>query len=138
MIVVLRDATLADCEHVYDWNFASDVRAVSNDPSIVALAQHAAWFADRLTRGAFWIVEYGNEPVGSVRIDDGRISIALAEKVRGRGIGRRAIAAACAAWARPVVAQVRGDNHPSRAAFEACGFVPNETAGAVVTYQWSP
>jgi GNAT superfamily N-acetyltransferase len=134
MTVSLRAAALADCERVWQWNFAEDVRAMSNDPSIVALATHAAWYVDRIAKGAIWIVEHEGEDVGVVRIDGGKISIALAAGARGRGVGKRAIAAACAAWGGPVVAQIRNDNQPSRAAFEACGFVSNGRE----TYEWRP
>ena len=137
MTVALRAATLEDCERVWQWNFAEDVRARSNDPTIVELARHAAWYVHRIGQGAFWIIECDGEPVGVVRIDYGKISIALAASARGKGIGKRAIAAACVAWAKPVVAQIRGDNQPSRAAFEAAGFVGNGDA-ELVTYQWSP
>ncbi len=133
----LRTATLEDCERVWQFNFAADVRSVSNDPTIVELARHASWYIHRLARGAFWIIEHDELPVGTVRIDDGRISIAVAAAARGKGIGKRAIAAACALWAQPVIAQVRPDNRPSRAAFEAAGFVSTGDA-ELVTYQWSP
>jgi RimJ/RimL family protein N-acetyltransferase len=134
VIVSLRAAALADCERVWQWNFADDVRAMSNDPSIVELATHAAWYVDRIAKGAIWIVECDGEDVGVVRIDSGVISIALAAGARGRGVGKRAIAAACAAWGGPVVAQIRFDNQPSRAAFEACGFVSNGRE----TFEWRP
>jgi RimJ/RimL family protein N-acetyltransferase len=134
MSIALRAATLEDCDRVWQWNFAADVRAMSNDPSIVELATHAAWYVDRLAKGAIWIVECEGEACGVVRIDAGRISIALAADARGRGVGKRAIAAACVAWGGPVVAQIRGDNEPSRAAFMACGFVPNGRE----TYEWRP
>ena len=113
MTVALRAAALEDCERVWQWNFAADVRAMSNDPTIVALAGHAAWYVHRIGEGAFWIIESDGEPVGSVRIDYGMISIALAASARGQGIGKRAIAAACEAWAKPVVAQVRGEVQPA-------------------------
>ena len=82
MTVALRPATSADCERIYGWNFAPDVRAVSGTATTVPYDQHAAWFTARLNAvevGApIWIVEVGGVPVGSVRIDlDGRISIAL-------------------------------------------------------------
>lgn len=134
---MLRAATLEDCERVWQWNFAADVRAMSNDPTIVELARHTAWYVHRLAQGAFWIIEHDGEAVGTVRIDDGRISIAVAASARGKGIGKRAIAAACETWAQPVVAHVRLDNQPSRAAFEAAGFVSTGDA-ELVTYQWSP
>jgi RimJ/RimL family protein N-acetyltransferase len=134
MIVSLRTAALADCERVWQWNFAADVRALSNDPTIVALETHTAWYMNRVAKGAIWIVQCEGVDVGVVRIDAGQISIALAAGARGRGVGKRAIAAACAAWGGPVVAQIRNDNQPSRAAFEACGFVSNGRE----TYEWRP
>jgi L-amino acid N-acyltransferase YncA len=134
MTVTLRAATLADCERVWQWNFAADVRAVSNDPTIVPLELHTAWFAKRIAAGAIWIVACESDDVGVVRIDAGQISIALAACARGRGVGKRAIALACAAWGGPVVAKIRNDNQPSRAAFEACGFVSNGRE----TYEWRP
>ncbi|CAN5427079.1 hypothetical protein BH11MYX1_BH11MYX1_34440 [soil metagenome] len=118
------------------------MRAVSNDPTVVELASHAAWFASRVASGAFWIIEHAGAACGSVRIDGGRISIALASSARNKGLGKHAISAACAAWARPVTAEIREDNQPSRAAFEACGFVVNDNVddnvNRIVTYQWSP
>ena len=134
MSVVLRAAAIADCERVWQWNFAADVRAVSNDPTIVELAAHTAWYEARIAKGAIWIVECDGEDVGVVRIDAGKISIALAAGARGKGVGKRAIAAACLAWGGPVVAQIRNDNQPSRAAFLACGFVSNGRE----TYEWKP
>lgn len=135
MTISLRAAVLDDCEQVWLWNFAADVRALSNDPTIVELARHAAWFVHRISEGAFWIILDDGQPVGNTRIDrDGRISIALGAQARGRGIGKRAIALACAAYGSPVIAQIREDNTRSRAAFEACGFVNNGGD----TYQWSP
>jgi L-amino acid N-acyltransferase YncA len=137
---MLREATIDDCERVWAWNFAPDVRAVSNDPAIVQVAQHAAWYVHRLaTGGPMWIVEEDGKGVGVIRIDDdGRISIALGAEARGRGIGKRAIAAACQAWARPVMATIQNTNQTSRACFEACGFVPQTATAEVVTYRWSP
>ena len=51
----------------------------------------------RLQNGAFWIIEHDDEAVGTVRIDDGRLSIALAATARGKGLGKIAheLEAAC-------------------------------------------
>jgi RimJ/RimL family protein N-acetyltransferase len=89
-----------------------------------------------------WIVEHDGAPVGVVRLDPGAdvtwISIALAPEARGRGIGRRAIRAACEAHAQPIYASIRVHNTTSRGAFEACGFVLCSVTEALVTYRWSP
>ena len=134
MTIQLRIAEDDDCDRVYAWNFAPDVRAQSGDPAAVELDRHCSWFFARVERPAFWIIEYDGEPVGNVRIDNGIISIALASYARGRGIGRAAIARACEEWAAPVTAKILPTNQASRAAFVACGFV----AADATTYYWSP
>jgi RimJ/RimL family protein N-acetyltransferase len=149
--VALRDARPEDSARVWEWNFAPDVRARSLDQRTVTFAQHARWYADRVADldAPIWIVEADGVACGIVRLDwrsdgAGRISIALAPGTRGRGIGRRAIALACEAWRRPVIAEIRADNLPSLRAFSACGFrnaTPPQSAAsatALLTYLWRP
>lgn len=143
--VALRRARADDCERIWEWNFAPDVRALSRDPRVVTFQDHARWFAARLADvGApLWVIEEGGVAAGVVRLDRlpderGRISIALPARARGRGLGRQAITAACELWARPVVAEILPTNTASRACFEACGFVVTATTDLLLTYQWSP
>ncbi|HET9626313.1 MAG TPA: pseudaminic acid biosynthesis-associated methylase [Kofleriaceae bacterium] len=143
--VALRAATADDCEAIWRWNFAPDVRARSKRNEAVALADHAAWYQRRLAaaREPIWVITDGDAAVGVIRIDaigDGlaRMSIALAAEARGRGIGRAAIAAACRAWRRPVLAEIFADNRASRACFAACGFRVIVERGDLLTYQWDP
>ena len=140
--ITMRDARIDDCDRVFVWNCAPEVRAMSGDPRIIALSDHRSWFQRRLSGGPMWIVEDDGAPVGVVRLDPGAdvtvISIALAPEARGRGIGRRAIAAACASYARPIDATIRVRNSASRACFEACGFVLTSVTEDLVTYRWSP
>ena len=128
-VVALRRARPEDCEAIWRWNFAADVRAQSKRAEAVAFLEHARWFARRLADGdaPIWVIEEYHHGVGVVRLDPpahgrARISIALAAFARGRGIGRAAIAAACHRWGRPIVAEIFDDNAASRACFEACGF----------------
>lgn len=128
----LRPATEDDRDRVLAWNGDPGVRARSLDPRPIAPEEHARWFSERLadplTRMA--IVLCGDEPVGVVRIErrraraPGRISIALARDARGRGLGRAAIVAACAADGGEVIAEIVVDNLISRACFQAAGFRP--------------
>lgn len=142
--IALRAATSDDCEAVWRWNCAPEVRARSRAPGEVSLAEHATWYARRLASAdPMWVVEADGVARGVVRIDDaaargGRISIALGAEARGQGIGRRAIAAACRAWGRPIFAEILVDNLASRAAFEACGFRADGARGELVTYHWNP
>lgn len=154
-MIALRAATTADCEAVWRWNCAPDVRAQSKQAREVPLAEHAAWYAQRLAAAdPMWVIESDGAEVGTIRIDHvadvsghaertakqhaGRISIALGADARGRGIGRRAIAEACRAWHRPVMAEILIDNLASRACFEACGFRAIVECGDLITYRWEP
>jgi RimJ/RimL family protein N-acetyltransferase len=144
-VVALRNAGLADCEQIWCWNFAPDVRARSKRAEAVAFAEHARWFTRRITDGRepLWIIEEQGAPVGVVRLDVvggglSRISIALDVGARGRGIGRCAVAAVCRAFAAPIVAEIFADNLASRACFEACGFRSVVEGGGLLTYYWDP
>jgi L-amino acid N-acyltransferase YncA len=151
--VSLRQARPADCERVWEWNFAPDVRARSVSRRIITYAEHRRWFAKRLAdvHAPMWIVEEHGVAVGVVRLDpiaskwvtparlqQSKISIALMERVRGRGIGKQAIAQACARWRRPVIAEIQPDNAASVKAFAACGFKEIARDSELVTYRWNP
>lgn len=146
-VVALRRATLADCERVWKWSFTPEVRALSRTPRAVSLEEHRHWYERRLADPSpMWIIEEARTPVGVLRLDHdpgirdriALISIALDARARGRGLGRRAIGAACDAWGGPIFAEIHASNTPSRLAFEACGFRPLYEAGPMTTYHWSP
>lgn len=143
--VALRPAVPADCEAVYRWNCAPDVRAWSKAGGEVSFLEHVQWYAARIRdpQRPIWIIEEHFAPVGTVRLEPvpngvARISIAIAPEARGRNIGRAAIAAACRAWNRPIVAEIYADNVASRAAFEACGFHSVVECDGLLTYHWDP
>lgn len=143
--VTLRRADLSDRERVYEYNFASDVRAVSGSQTAVSYADHVRWFSTRIIDIAspIWIIEQFGEPVGTVRIDaregtNAKISIALVAGARGHGIGRKAIELACTKWCGAVVAEIHESNARSRACFIACGFAKIGTREAFDVYLWSP
>jgi len=145
VMIAMRDAGPDDCEQIWHWNFAPDVRARSKRSEAVGFAEHARWFERRIVDGRepIWIIEAQGTPVGVVRLDvvgsgQWRISIALAAEWRGNGIGRSAVAAVCRACACPIVAEIFADNLASRACFEACGFRSIVERDGLLTYQWDP
>jgi len=141
--VALRPARDNDCERIWQYNCSAEARAVSRNGKPVPFAQHLMWYRSRLASSdPMWIIEESLHAVGVVRVDRGthgaRISIALAPHARGRGIGRRAIAAACARMREPLIAEIQDSNATSRHAFEACGFVLAGETDGLATYTWSP
>jgi len=143
--VALRLARPEDCETIWRWNFAAEIRAQSRQAEAVAFIEHARWFARRLADGVppIWMIEEYHHGVGVVRLDPpyhgrARISIALVPFARGRGIGRAAVAAACLAWRRPIVAEIFADNAAGRACFEACGFRAIAACDGMVFTHWNP
>lgn len=133
--VRLREAGPEDCRLVWQWANEPVVRAASFNPDPIPWEGHRAWFAAKLADAncLFFIAEAaGQGPVGQVRCDlsgeQATISIALAPASRGRGLGPWVIREACArilqtGRARSVLALVRAENAPSRAAFLRAGFV---------------
>lgn len=143
--VTLRRATAADCESIWNWNFAPEVRARSLRTRAVSFADHVRWFERRLAdpHEPIWVIETLVGPVGVIRLDTiggglARISVALAATSRGHGIGRHAISAVCQHWGRPIFAEILSDNLASRACFEACGFRSVVECDGLLTYHWDP
>ena len=130
--IAVRPASPGDGEFVWECRNDPAARAVSRSVEPIPLADHLAWFTARLERSEtrFLIVEAAGEPAGYVRFERGdvetEISIALAPKARGRGVGSQAIRAAPEAEAEqhtaPIAAYVKEDNTASLAAFRRAGF----------------
>jgi len=132
--VSLRTAGWHDVHKVWRWNSAPEVRALALQSQPIAVDEHQTWYSARLceTGHYMWIVSAGSSDVGVVRInatesDIGIVSIALARDARGRGIGTRALTAACRRIdaLRPgqiLEAWVAATNLASAHCFENCGF----------------
>ncbi len=132
------------------------VLALRNDPSAirwsetrraVTRSEHARWFGahceDPATR--LLIVQCDGEDIGQIRldIDDavGRVSIAIAEQHRGRGVGVRALRTVQAGLrddmqVNRLRARVASDNRVSRSAFTSCGFTTVGESNGFLVYEW--
>ena len=132
--VSLRAAGWRDVQSIWRWNNASEVRAVGLEARPIPLDEHHDWYAASLSEPGhyMWVIEADGTDVGVVRIDFrkldvGVVSIALESSARGRGIGRNALARACArALAlrpdEPLEARIADTNQVSARCFESCGF----------------
>jgi RimJ/RimL family protein N-acetyltransferase len=124
-----------DEHQLYIWRNEPSTRAVSLTTHEITLAEHRAWFAQKLEdpSSAILIIEEDDRPVGQLRLDlvardVAEVSIGLAPEERGRGIGREALrlavgAAAATYGATRLRALVRAENRSSLNAFLAAGFV---------------
>lgn len=138
--ISLRPATAADARIVWEWRNDPASRAASRTTAAIAWEDHAAWFPEALTTRRMLIGEQDGAPVGLVRFDpDGAgghwVSINLAPQARGRGVGRRLLAAAVATVAGPLHAEIRAGNLASERIFQACGFRPAGRDGAFARYR---
>jgi len=126
-----------------------------NDPAVIATkwhtrapitpAAHAHWFAARLAdpETDIWILELSGRPVGQIRLqgpDDAvAIDVFVVPDARRCGLAKVAIMRALVAMrarrpaARRVIAEVRQENAPSRALFEALGFAATGADGERIT-----
>lgn len=132
----LRPAGEADCDTVWRWRNAPEVRARSHDPAEIALEAHRAWYACALADPArrIYLGERAGEGVGVVRFDRtgdcALVSIFLAPAQGGKGTGSALLSAGCREIAREwpdvawIDAEVLADNPASARIFGKAGFQP--------------
>ena len=128
--LIVRPATRADAQMMFDWRNAPATRAVSLEQGPLAWDAHLAWL-DRIladpTRNLF-IGEIGGRAVGVIRFDssapDGAtVSLYLDPALHGLGLGPQLLLAGEDAVGRKIVeAVVLEDNRPSQRVFEVCGY----------------
>lgn len=131
--VRLRPAAQRDLEITLAWQIEPGARRYFRDTRPPTRSEHEAWFRERLDspEPTLWIIEFEDQPVGAIRLDncDGsgatryEVSILIASHNRGKGIG--AIALSCLRSDHPdsaLVATISPENKASIAAFIRAGF----------------
>lgn len=132
--LAVRPASIADEAALLAVSNDPQVRAASFDSEQITVGEHHAWLEERLRDpgSVLFVIEDASGVVGIIRFAVERatasVSIALAPRVRGRGLAvpllERGLSGLVAA--RPdvtrAVALVRADNGASRALFAAAGF----------------
>lgn len=132
--ITLRPARPEDVRLLFEWANDPSVRAVAYRPDPIPWEDHERWFAARLASDAtrLYVAETDGEPVGQIRFEAAHgvavLSVSLAARARGRGVGTRLIRAGtdrlfADTTVREVQAYVRDDNPASARAFEKAGFV---------------
>jgi len=133
--LTLRRAVGADCEQVWQWANAPDVRAASFSSDTIPLAIHVQWFEQKLKDPdcRFWIAEDDRgEGVGQVRFDrrerQAVISVIVDASCRGSGCGGLLIWLASRRLfsendVELIRAFIKPNNLPSIRAFEKAGYL---------------
>ncbi len=150
--VSLRRVVTTDRDHIWEWTFSSDLRALMQPP-VVLFKDYERWFFAQLAdrQSILWIIEHEGARAGVALVDRHdkqslpRLVMVIAPRVRGRGVGRRALVLLCQQWQRPLIGEVPLSNVAAVRAFEAAGFVraddrdDDRTDGAkACTFLWSP
>jgi RimJ/RimL family protein N-acetyltransferase len=135
MRVRLRPARAADARRLWLWANDPETRHASFTPGRIAWSVHLEWLRAKLASSAtriYLAMGAGGRAVGQVRFELDRpgravVSIVVAPKARGRGIGKLLLTAAIARSAEEfgihlIHAYVKQDNLASLAIFRAAGF----------------
>lgn len=150
--IVLRPVTAGDSRVLWVWRNDSETRRNSIFIDEVPLEQHEAWLAASLRNSSriMRMAEVDGGARGVVRFDRiadepnlWRISVMIDPTVRGRGLGRAALAMACDEMETRFSgcrfhAEIRTENVSSRRIFDACGFTEIERADGFATLRRGP
>ncbi len=117
----LEPARPEDSLLLWRWRNDPQTRANSRSSDPVSWEEHAKWFKEKQNIYVAWV------PVGTVRVDDGEVSLTVAPEHRGNGYAAPMIRAA-----NGVRAWVKADNEPSLRAFRSAGYWPWRQVGEMV------
>lgn len=129
-----------DREIIYEWAQDPASRQASFHSASIPWDVHCSWFAQKIASpcSILWVCRsVRNEKTGLIRIDIQNeaavISINIAPKFRGIGLGWKMIAAACEIFAKqfqalPIKAYIKLSNAASIRVFEKAGFQHQEDA----------
>jgi UDP-2,4-diacetamido-2,4,6-trideoxy-beta-L-altropyranose hydrolase len=130
--VRLRPARASDADLIFAWQNEAGARLYSSNPDAPSRHGHDAWMTRKLADPdcVFSVVETGDAPCGVLRMDrrlDGSyiVSVLIAERVRGRGVGRAALeAGAILMQGHTLWAKIDDRNAASLRMFAKAGFAP--------------
>lgn len=148
--VGLRRALAADEAWIWEWSFSSDLRAYMSPTRARLYIDYARWFRSRLAdrQTLLWMIELDGARAGAAFIDRHdkqalpRLALVVSPRLRRRGVGRAALAAVCAQWQHPLIAEVFADDVAAVKVLEAVAFsrANEKRVGSRLQYMylWSP
>lgn len=108
---------------------------LKNDPAVrwnsiktnrkIYKRDHMKWLKDRLKKDGYYMIEIGNQSIGTIRFDPKEIAILVHKDYRGKGIGTEALQTALQKHTeRPLFAKIVDGNIASFRLFLKMGFLP--------------
>ena len=147
--MLIRLAELKDAQDILSWRNDSLTRAMSRNDELIDEQGHEAWFERVLkNRQIILLVGVIDRPIGMVRFDrvnrtkNWEISVALASKERGKGLGRQLLNLALSHFFDIVpevvlLAEIKQINDVSRRLFESVGFQHESSDGEMLQFTLS-
>ena len=145
----LRPVTVDDADILLAWRNDPVVRAASRSTDEVTLAEHEAWLMRMLESPHSWLfigVDEEDQSVGHTRVVEegglGEVSIVVAPRARGRGLGAQLLNLTHNAYAASggnceLRAFVKADNESSHRLFLSAGYVADDVTDVGTWYAWS-
>ncbi len=124
----LRLVTMDDALDLLQWKNDPDTcrnSIVTED--VICWSPHLVWVNQRLEKPGFYIIMDGEKKCGDIRFDIGKeteVSIRIARKLRGQGIGLKALRLGITKHPGPLMAKIVDGNEASHALFTHAGFKP--------------
>jgi RimJ/RimL family protein N-acetyltransferase len=132
-VIILRRATDADAQKLFEWRNDLLTRANSKNVSFVPWEDHVRWLVASLVRSdrELVIAEHDGEAVGTVRFDysdaDCELSWTVAPPWGGRRIGKQMVELAIrSARIRTLKAEIKLDNEASQRIVRALGCIEGQ------------
>lgn len=149
--IILREATIEDCDDIYHWRNDSETREQSFNSKKISYKEHCQWIKKALedTGKLFYIgLDDKNEKCGIVRFDmrgeiSAEINVNVPSQNRGKGIGSQLISRSCALFfsetgKKLILARIKESNTASIKVFQKVGFSEifryNGITGGVVVF----
>ena len=138
--LTLRPATMEDAAILLSWRNDPATIASSRDQRPIPLADHLKWLEAviKSTNRRLYIAAMGNQPVGTVRVDEGddgaELSWTVAPQYRGKGYGKQMVRAVTALQHKRYWAETRLDNAASIRLVQSLGFERGATRAGMVRW----
>ena len=142
MELILRNATMDDAAMLLDWRNDEETRKQSFNTDVVPLENHLKWLTAVFANPSrqLFVAEAEGVPAGTIRADkdtDGssELSWTVAPEMRGRGIGKAMLVAACELLSGDLTTQVKTENAASMSMALSVGFTLEKEEGGILHYR---